>query len=484
MQLSSQELDRIIKEEINEIFGRGKKQPSKEYPASELATIIKGLNDASKLSGAELTDSQREAIVDELTGVLKDEGFVIKEDERLFTGEEDVMVTHQNAPKLKVFLDTVAQKNPKVFKQLLGLFNRSALDISPVVKSLSAAPASPAPAPASPAAAPASPAAAPASPIGDKKDQAADVKDAFTYILKKNIDTISRKDNARLKAFLQIAQVSGIDPGLLPAMAAQFGVRDPALLDNLPPVKHLPDGIQQLVRSVASQPHIATSIFDGVRALFKMYRENPQLIVSEPAAKEDPDSPRGTPQDDEDQTATVKYELTTAPEEAEDYIDDIEQVTDDTPGQDAPVEMEPDPVTDPDSPARKRRRDIEIEFNKFFSSLDDDDYEEIFNNPDLSQEDFMWGTMGIDEETLSHIFDIGARANPRPPRDIERSRAALEADQEAKLKIYNTDPELVSDLIANAQQRMLNYAKGIATKRARLKEHKEFNRMKVLAGVK
>ena len=136
MQISKEELQKIIKEEVNEIFGFGKKEPTKEYPASELATIIKGLDDASKRSGAELTPSQREAIVDELTGVLEDEGFVVKENERLFTGEEDVVVTHQNAPKLKVFLDTIAQKNPKVFKQLLALFNRSALDISPVVKSI------------------------------------------------------------------------------------------------------------------------------------------------------------------------------------------------------------------------------------------------------------------------------------------------------------------------------------------------------------
>ena len=137
MKISKEELQKIIKEEVNEIFGFGKKKKvSKEYPASELATIIRALDDASKMSGAELTPSQREAIVDELTGVLEDKGFVVRENERLFTGEEDVVVTHQNAPKLKVFLDTVVQKNSKVFKQLLGVFNRSALDISPLVKTL------------------------------------------------------------------------------------------------------------------------------------------------------------------------------------------------------------------------------------------------------------------------------------------------------------------------------------------------------------
>lgn len=136
MKISRHELDQLIEKEINEIFGFGKKAPSKEYPASELATLIKGLDDASKMSGAKLSPSQREAIVDELMGVLEDQGFVVKENERLYTGEKDVVVTHQNAPKLKVFLDTIAQKSPKVFKQLLGLFNRSALDISPVVKDI------------------------------------------------------------------------------------------------------------------------------------------------------------------------------------------------------------------------------------------------------------------------------------------------------------------------------------------------------------
>lgn len=136
MKVSRHELDQLIEAEINELFGFGKKEPSKEYPASELATLMRGLDAASKMSGAELTPDQREAIVDELVGALEDQGFVVKENERLYTGEKDVVVTHQNAPKLKVFLDTIAQKSPKVFKQLLGLFNRSALDISPVVKDI------------------------------------------------------------------------------------------------------------------------------------------------------------------------------------------------------------------------------------------------------------------------------------------------------------------------------------------------------------
>jgi len=94
------------------------------------------------------------------------------------------------------------------------------------------------------------------------------------------IRTISRNDNARLKAFLRIAEVAGFSPKGLAAMAAAVGVRDPALLGNLPRVRDLPDGIQKLVQSAASRPHIATFIRDEVKRLFKMYMKNPQLIVS------------------------------------------------------------------------------------------------------------------------------------------------------------------------------------------------------------
>ncbi len=136
MRITRTQLDHLIQEEVNEILGFGKSAPSKEYPASELATLMKGCPMRPKCREPNSPRLSAQQLWGELTGVLKDQGFVVKENERLFTGEEDVVVTHQNAPKLKVFLDTVAQKNPKVFKQLLGLFNRSALDISAVVKNI------------------------------------------------------------------------------------------------------------------------------------------------------------------------------------------------------------------------------------------------------------------------------------------------------------------------------------------------------------
>lgn len=97
---------------------------------------MRGLTDAAKKSGVPFTSQQREAIMDELVGVLEKKGFVVKENERLYTGEEDIEITQQNAPKLKTFLDTIAQKNPQVFKLVLGLFNRGALDISSVAQDI------------------------------------------------------------------------------------------------------------------------------------------------------------------------------------------------------------------------------------------------------------------------------------------------------------------------------------------------------------
>lgn len=179
MKISKEELQKIINEEVNEIFGFGKKKKSsKEYPAAELATIMRGLASASKMTGIQLTPEQREAVVDELTKILEDEGFAIKENERLFTGEGDVVITSQKAPKLKVFLDAVAKKDPKVFNQLSGLFRRSALDISPVAKSIMPATVSPSPSSTgAPAAAQKSPKSTPAPSTDQKSSKSSEAED-------------------------------------------------------------------------------------------------------------------------------------------------------------------------------------------------------------------------------------------------------------------------------------------------------------------
>ena len=178
MKISKEDLQKIIKEEVNEIFGLGKKKGTKEYPAAELATIMRGLASASKMTGIQLDGAERNAIVDELTKALEDEGFTINENERLFTGEGDVVITSQKAPKLKIFLDAVAKKDPKIFNQLSTLFRRSALDIGPVIKATAPVTASPSPSSTgAPAAAQKSPKSTPAPSTDQKSSKSSEAED-------------------------------------------------------------------------------------------------------------------------------------------------------------------------------------------------------------------------------------------------------------------------------------------------------------------
>ncbi len=71
---------------------------------------------------------------------------------------------------------------------------------------------------------------------------------------------------------------------------------------------------------------------------------------------------------------------------------------------------------------------------------------------------------------------------------MRETRRILDADQEALLTHAElvkglSEPEIVQ-IVKNAQQKLIDLAKSIAAKRAPLKENKQFNRMKVLAGVK
>ena len=438
MKISARELDHLIKEEINEIFGFGKSAPSKEYPASELSTLIRGLDDASRMAGAELQASQREAIVDELIGVLEDQGFVIKENERLYTGEEDVMVTHQNAPKLKVFLDTVAQKNPKVFKQLLGLFNRSALDISAVVKDIT-----------------------PRAPSATDPE-----------------------DDEDLKATTVVPPVAGPTPD---------------------------EDDEDLTSTVVVPP------------------------VAGP-----------TPEDDEDLTSTVVVPpVEPPPEEEEDYIDDIERVTDDTPGQDAPVEMDFDDAS---------------EFNKFFLTLNDQSMKALVEpggEKAVPRVPLVGALMGADDATKSRFYDFmspraqeyleddqevmsGPGGRPVGPEDIHRYQqevlkfardmdfaeedysghleigdivrftedikigddvgwseihkagdyrvTSLEANGDLLLQLDGSDDPAISTTLAiivdNPEFFKIITAAPTGEEDYNLNEHKEFDRMKVLAGIR
>ena len=88
------------------------------------------------------------------------------------------MITSQKAPKLKIFLDAVAKKDPKIFNQLSTLFRRSALDIGPVIKATAPVTASPSPSSTgAPAAAQKSPKSTPAPSTDQKSSKSSEAED-------------------------------------------------------------------------------------------------------------------------------------------------------------------------------------------------------------------------------------------------------------------------------------------------------------------
>ena len=100
MNITKNRLIQIIKEELNELFGSGKKKEKKEYPSSELTALLASIQKAGRMSGIKF-ESERGSLVDEFESLLLAQGFKINEamQNRVFIGqEEDIKINSQNAP--------------------------------------------------------------------------------------------------------------------------------------------------------------------------------------------------------------------------------------------------------------------------------------------------------------------------------------------------------------------------------------------------
>jgi len=141
----------------------------------------------------------------------------------------------------------------------------------------------------------------------------------------------------------------------------------------------------------------------------------PRNNASEPEDDEDLTSTVVTPpvsppddEDDEDLTSTITTPpVSVPPEEEEDYIDDIEQVTDDTPGVTAPVEMDPE-------------SDDAFEFNKFFLTLDDQSMKALINA--VPRRPFITALMGVEDETKARFYKF---ISPRAQEYLEDDQEVL-----------------------------------------------------------
>jgi hypothetical protein len=120
MNITKNRLIQIIKEELNELFGSGKKKEKKEYPSSELTALLASIQKAGRMSGIKF-ESERGSLVDEFESLLLAQGFKINEamQNRVFIGqEEDIKINSQNAPILTRFLNALKSKNPKIYTSL------------------------------------------------------------------------------------------------------------------------------------------------------------------------------------------------------------------------------------------------------------------------------------------------------------------------------------------------------------------------------
>ena len=98
MKVTRDELNHLIEEEINEIFGFGKKKRSQEYPATELTALLRMIQKASRKSGVRFK-GRRGVLVDEFEKILSSDGFTLKEaDERLFIGKDGNIAGNRQCP--------------------------------------------------------------------------------------------------------------------------------------------------------------------------------------------------------------------------------------------------------------------------------------------------------------------------------------------------------------------------------------------------
>jgi hypothetical protein len=107
-------------------FFKKKNKSSATYPASELTTIVNLISNLAKKFDIE-TDTR--AIIDEFEAMLKSQNIDLQEqDDRLMIGA-DLKLNLERAPKLKQFILTLKQKEPKALQPLVKALKRGAFDV-------------------------------------------------------------------------------------------------------------------------------------------------------------------------------------------------------------------------------------------------------------------------------------------------------------------------------------------------------------------
>ena len=124
MKISRQELEYLIEQEINEIFGFGD-SPAKEYPADAMVEITMTIFSLAQKAGVQTSPDERDTIVNEIERLLKDEGWRIHE-QNLVLGDE-LFLEIDNAPKLHALIYDIEAKLPGALNAIQDAFLRGGI---------------------------------------------------------------------------------------------------------------------------------------------------------------------------------------------------------------------------------------------------------------------------------------------------------------------------------------------------------------------
>ncbi len=124
MKISRQELEYLIEQEINEVFGFGG-SPDKEYPADAMVEITMTIFSLAQKAGIQTSPDERDEIVNEIERLLKDEGWRLHE-QNLVLGDELVLKI-DNAPKLHALIYDIEAKLPGALNTIRSAFLRGGI---------------------------------------------------------------------------------------------------------------------------------------------------------------------------------------------------------------------------------------------------------------------------------------------------------------------------------------------------------------------
>lgn len=119
-----------------EAWEKSRPKVMSDYPATEIATIVKTISDLGKKANIPVDTAK---IVDEFEEMLKAQNFVIKE-QKLELGA-DLKLDLGKAPTLKAFMDDLAKKDKSLLTPLMRALSNGSFNVGEEYKSSAATPA-------------------------------------------------------------------------------------------------------------------------------------------------------------------------------------------------------------------------------------------------------------------------------------------------------------------------------------------------------